>query len=206
MELAEPHRYFIVNKPYDMLSQFKSEREAALLGDLNFNFPAGTHAIGRLDKQSEGLLLLTTNKKITRLLFQGDIPHTRTYLVRVKNTITEASLQAMRAGLPIRGKGGENYLTAPCPVQVVNEPEDLFQPSQSFPLYPPYTWLTITLTEGKFRQIRKMTAALHHRCQRLIRTAIEDILLGDLQPGEVRELSEEAFFSGLHIPLTVSTA
>ncbi|HTL09998.1 MAG TPA: pseudouridine synthase [Chitinophagaceae bacterium] len=194
-----PHRYFAINKPYDMLSQFKSEREAALLGDLNFPFPPGTHAIGRLDKQSEGLLLLTTNKKITKLLFQGTIPHTRTYLVRVKNTMSKEALEAMRAGLHIRGKGGEHYLTAPCPVEVVEEPTDLFQTLQPFPLYPPYTWLTITLTQGKFRQIRKMTAALHHRCQRLIRTSIEDIHLGKLLPGEVRELEEEEFFSRLRI-------
>ena len=66
------HRYFLINKPYDMLSQFKSDKAEVLLGQLDFPFPEGTHAIGRLDKQSEGLLLLTTNKKVTGLLFQGE--------------------------------------------------------------------------------------------------------------------------------------
>ena len=80
------HRYFLVNKPYNMVSQFVSSHDVRLLGDLNFDFPEGTHAIGRLDQNSEGLLLLTTNKKITKLLFQGPIPHKRTYLVQVKNT------------------------------------------------------------------------------------------------------------------------
>ncbi len=182
-----------------MLSQFKSERDAVLLGDLDFDFPAGTHAVGRLDKQSEGLLLLTTNKKVTRLLFQGTTLHKRTYLVKVKNTVSEHALQQMKDGLSIRIKGGGYFTTTPCHVRVVDEPAELFQPANPFPSYPPYTWLQITLTEGKFRQIRKMTTVLHHRCQRLIRTAIEDISLGSMQAGEVKELPEELFFQLLHI-------
>ena len=78
------HRYFLVNKPLNMVSQFVSSHDVRLLTDLNFNFPEGTHAIGRLDQNSEGLLLLTTNKKITKLLFQGTVSHKRTYLVQVK--------------------------------------------------------------------------------------------------------------------------
>jgi len=78
------HRYFIIYKPYNMVSQFVSSHDVRLLGDLDFDFPAGTHAIGRLDNHSEGLLLLTTNPKITRLLFQGITPHERKYLVQVK--------------------------------------------------------------------------------------------------------------------------
>ena len=77
-------RYFIIYKPVNMVSQFISSHEVRLLGDLGFDFPEGTHAIGRLDQHSEGLLLLTTNKKITKQLFQGEKPHTRTYLVQVK--------------------------------------------------------------------------------------------------------------------------
>jgi len=72
----------------NMVSQFVSSHPVKLLGDLEFNFPEETHAIGRLDQNSEGLLLLTTNKKVTRLLFQGLVPHTRTYLVQVKNTVS----------------------------------------------------------------------------------------------------------------------
>ena len=71
------HRYFIIHKPFDMVSQFVSPDDVNLLGDLDFNFPEGTHAIGRLDNHSEGLLILTTNKKVTRLLFQGLLPHKR---------------------------------------------------------------------------------------------------------------------------------
>ncbi|MCW3088654.1 MAG: pseudouridine synthase, partial [Sediminibacterium sp.] len=101
-----PHRYFVLNKPYNMVSQFVSSHPVRLLGELDFDFPAGTHAIGRLDNHSEGLLLLTTDQKITRLLFQGSIPHSRTYLVQVKNTVSEENVDALRKGIPIRVKGG----------------------------------------------------------------------------------------------------
>ena len=196
--MAAP-RYFIVNKPYDMLSQFKSEREAALLGDLDFDFPEGIHAVGRLDKQSEGLLILTTNKNVTRLLFQGETLHKRTYLVKVKNTVSAAVLDQLRKGLSIKVKGGKQYITAPCEVAIVDKPAGLFEQPNALPEYPPFTWLSVTLTEGKFHQIRKMTAALHHRCQRLIRTGIEDICLGNLLPGSVKEIPETVFFELLKI-------
>lgn len=182
-----------------MLSQFKTDGESALLGALDFNFPEGIHAVGRLDKYSEGLLILTTNKRVTRLLFQGDVLHKRTYLVKVKNTVTEAVLQQFRTGLSIRVKGGEHYITAPCEVNIVSKPADLFEQSNPIPDYPPFTWLLITLTEGKYHQIRKMTAALHHRCQRLIRVAIENIELGSLLPGAVKEIEEAVFFDLLKI-------
>jgi 23S rRNA pseudouridine2457 synthase len=193
------HRYFIINKPYDMLSQFVSEKEGDLLGNIAFDFPQGIHAIGRLDKHSEGLLILTTNKKVTRLLFQGTIVHKRTYLVKVKNKVSEANLELLRNGITIRIKGGENYMTAPCDVMRIKKPVVLFERSEPITEYPPCTWLLMTITEGKFHQVRKMVKAIHHRCQRLIRVAIEDIELGPLAPGEVREIEESSFFEQLKI-------
>jgi 23S rRNA pseudouridine2457 synthase len=87
--MSEPiNRYFIINKPYNMVSQFVSPDDVGLLGDIAFDFPEGIHAIGRLDNLSEGLLILTTNRKVTKLLFQGEAPHKRTYLVRVKNVVS----------------------------------------------------------------------------------------------------------------------
>jgi len=182
-----------------MVSQFVSTHEVGLLGDLDFNFPEGTHAIGRLDNHSEGLLLLTTNKKITRLLFQGQTPHTRTYLVQVKNLVSEESLHQLRTGIAIRVKGGSDYITAHCEITIEKKPDHLF--SSGYELRPdvPCTWLRITLTEGKFHQIRKMVAAVHHRCKRLIRVSIEDILLDDLRPGEVKEIGEAEFFQKLRL-------
>lgn len=193
------HRYFILNKPYNMVSQFVSTHDVVLLGDLDFDFPAGTHAIGRLDNNSEGLLLLTTNKKVTRLLFQDTVPHSRTYLVQVKNKVSEESLQQLRTGISIKIKGGEAYTTAPCKVLVMGEPANLFSSGYELRKNVPCTWLQITLTEGKYHQVRKMVAAIHHPCKRLIRTSIENIELGDMKPGEVREITGEDFFRKLRI-------
>ena len=95
------HRYFILNKPMNMVSQFVSSHAVNLLTNLEFKFPPETHAIGRLDQNSEGLLLLTTNKKITRLLFQGLVPHTRTYLVQVKNTVSAETVLKLANGIAI---------------------------------------------------------------------------------------------------------
>jgi 23S rRNA pseudouridine2457 synthase len=100
----------------------------------------------------------------------------------------------------IRIRGAEEaYVTAPCEVEIVEKPTDLFQSGYEFDERIPHTWLRITMTEGKFRQIRKMVTAINHRCQRLIRVAIEDLSLGDLQPGQIRELDEVTFFQQLKI-------
>ena len=84
---SSPHRYFILHKPFDMVSQFIVSHEVRCLADLDIDFPQDIHAIGRLDKDSEGLLILTTNKKVTRLLFQSQTPHQRTYLVQVNHQL-----------------------------------------------------------------------------------------------------------------------
>jgi 23S rRNA pseudouridine2457 synthase len=193
------HRYFIINKPYNMVSQFVSPDKVGLLKDVPFVFPEGIHAIGRLDNDSEGLLILTTNKKVTKLLFESKIPHKRTYLVQVRNIVTPEKLLSLQTGVSIRIKGGEYYTTGACDVQMVEKPAGLFSRPDEFKEGLPNTWLQITLTEGKFHQVRKMTAAVKHRCKRLIRLSIEDLTLGNLQPGEVKEIEEQDFFKQLKI-------
>ncbi len=195
--MLPPHRYFILHKPHGMESQFISPYPGPLLGDLSFHFPEGTHAIGRLDKPSEGLLLLTTNKKITKLLFQSAVPHRRTYNVQVKNTVTEESLAQLRTGVSIRITGESWYTTPPCKVEIVPPPPVPSPLPYSFPVES--TWLSIIITQGKFRQVRKMVAAVRHPCIRLLRTAIEDMELDGLQAGEVREVTEENFFAKLKL-------
>ena len=197
--LENPHRYFIINKPYKMVSQFISPDKVNLLGDLAFDFPEGTHAIGRLDNNSEGLLILTTNKRVTVLLFQSDVPHTRKYLVQVEKHVGPEALHQLRTGISIRIKGGGFYTTTPCNVEIVEKPVDLPKRGHEFREDLPHTWLTIELTEGKYHQIRKMVSSVHHHCKRLIRVSIEDLELGNLPPGEVREIEEEEFFKKLHI-------
>lgn len=199
MEQEIPHRYFILNKPFNMVSQFVSTDEVPLLTAIDFNFPEGTHAIGRLDAHSEGLLILTTNKKVTRLLFQGKVPHKRTYLVQVLHHVSQESLQKIRDGVTIRIKGNVDWITTPCEAEIVEKPADLFLVENALQDFIPHSWLTISLTEGKFHQVRKMVLALRHKCRRLIRMSIEDIHLDDLQPGCVREMNEAEFFQKLKI-------
>jgi len=182
-----------------MVSQFISTHDVGLLGELEFNFPEGIHAVGRLDSNSEGLLILTTNKKVTRLLFSAEVPHKRTYLVQVKNNVSNEKLDLLRKGISIRIKGGIFYTTPACDINKIEQPEDLYKYIENSHQYGPHTWLLITLTEGKYHQVRKMVGAIHHRCKRLIRISIEDLLLNDLAPGKVKELEEKFFFSKLKI-------
>jgi 23S rRNA pseudouridine2457 synthase len=194
-----PNRYFIVNKPYKMVSQFVSPDKVNLLGDIDFDWPEGTHAIGRLDNNSEGLLILTTNKRVTKLLFESDTPHKRMYLVHVEKIVTPERLLQLQTGITIRVKGGGYYTTSPCGVEIVDKPANLPKRAHEFREDLPSSWLLITLTEGKYHQIRKMVSSVYHHCKRLIRISIEDLELGDLQPGCVQEIEEEMFFKKLKI-------
>ena len=188
------HRYFVLNKPANMVSQFISSHNVPLLSDLPFHFPEGTHAIGRLDKDSEGLLLLTTDKSITRLIFSPKKSHKRTYLIMMQNEMTEETFQHLQNGVMIKIKNGEEYQAKPETIKRVYIPVMLYpfasDPREAYP----HTWLLITLTEGKYRQVRKMVLALRHRCLRLIRLQIENITLDGIVPGEVKELDKKTFF------------
>ena len=182
-----------------MESQFVSPFPGDLLGDLSFSFPEGTHAIGRLDKNSEGLLLLTTNKMITALLFQSKVPHKRTYLVQVKHHMSQQKLELLRSGIDIRIRGGATYRTPACEVELVKYEDLKFISDGEHKASLTTTWLLITLTEGKFHQVRKMVLAAGHRCLRLIRVSIENMELGNLQPGEIRVIEQDQFFNQLNL-------
>ncbi len=199
MILQEKPRYFVLNKPANMLSQFIGHNTGNMLGKVDFDFPEGTHAIGRLDNASEGLLILTTNKRVTKLLFQSKIPHKRTYLVQVNDTMSEANLGLLRTGVPIIIKGNSIWQTSPCEVELIAKPDDCYKIENRMHPNNPYCWLKITLTEGKYHQIRKMVVAVNHKCKRLIRTSIEELELGDLPVGQIREFEEETFFKLLKI-------
>ncbi len=192
-------RYFLLNKPMNMVSQFVSTHKVQLLSDIDFKFPEGTHAIGRLDQMSEGLLLLTTNKKVTKLLFQGVRPHTRTYLVQVKNKVSHATLKQLRNGVDISAPNGSSYTTAPCKVDLIEPPINLWDNGLQLHENQQSDWLRIELTEGKYHQVRKMVATMHHRCIRLVRWSIEELTVESITPGEVQEVTEEYFFKALNL-------
>lgn len=204
----QANRYFLLNKPKNMVSQFISSHDVPLLSNLSFQFPSGTHAVGRLDQATEGLLLLTTNKKITKLLFQSEIPHQRTYLVKVKGAINQNTIEHLSKGILISSKQKSEYLTNPCQVQQISQPNNYlpnYQPHDT-DQYVAHSWLLMSLTEGKFHQVRKMVAAAGHKCLRLIRISIEALTIQGIQPGDVLEISEESFFEKLSLQPSVSNS
>lgn len=192
-------RYFIIHKPYKMISQFVSPHRKRLLGHLDFEFPEGIHAIGRLDDNSEGLLILTTDKSLTRRLLHPTLKHSRTYIVQVEKIVSDEKLQMMQDGVDIVAKRVGNYHTMPCEVRRIEKPRWLGPREHEFREDLPQTWLEITLREGKYHQVRKMCSAIGHDCKRLIRVSIDNLELGDLKSGEVRELSQEELFSKLNL-------
>lgn len=195
LEYSKFNRYFLLNKPYNMVSQFVSSHNVPLLGEIDFDFPEGTHAIGRLDGTSEGLLILTTDKTVTRKLFLAKEAHTRSYLVMVQHKMTEQSFLQLQAGINIPINDTEFYLAKPFSLKIITDPTALYKYATDPREIYPHTWLLITLTEGKYRQVRKMVMAVKHRCLRLIRLNISNILLEDIEPGKIKELDEETFYS-----------
>ncbi len=194
------HRYFAIHKPYGMLSQFiGGDKGLRMLGELDFPFPEGTHAIGRLDYTSEGLLLLTTNQAITKLLFNSATPHPRKYLVNVYKHVSDETLAHLASGIRIKIKGGVDYITAPATVRRVPRPVGLPRIGHELREDIAQDWLTITLTEGKHRQIRKMLQGVGHPCHRLIRLSIDGLELENLPPGGVLEMDQAKLYAALNL-------
>src|SRR5687768_15323044 len=180
-----------------MVSQFVSPHKVGLLGDLDFKFPEHTHAIGRLDNTSEGLLILTTDKKLTRLLYSGDKKHERRYLVMVRNEISSETLELLREGISIPVEAGEPYIAKPVSVEIISHATNVYAYAQDPREAYPHTWLLITLTEGEFRQVRKMVMAARHWCLRLMRISIGNLVLSNLRPGEVGEVEKGFLFTSI---------
>lgn len=187
-------RYFIIYKPYKMISQFVSPYKQTLLGDLDYKFPEGTQAVGRLDDDSEGLLILTTDKTLTKRLLHPEKKHKRKYIVQVEKKVEEEALKKLSSGIEILIKKKGAYLTLPCEVNLVEKPANLHPRAHTYKEFLPHSWLEFVLIEGKNRQIRKMCSAVRHDCKRLIRTEIENLTVGDMQPGEVREIAQQELF------------
>lgn len=196
--------YFLIYKPYLMLSQFSREGDklgprSATLADLDFDFPTDVYPVGRLDADSEGLLLLTNDKQLNHRLLNPKFRHNRTYYVQVDGALTEDACQKMSEGVPI-SVDGKSYLTLPAMARPIPEPA---LPERNPPIRYrasiPTSWLSIALHEGKNRQVRKMTAAVGFPTLRLVRWAIENLTAEGMIPGQVRELSRAEVLRGLRI-------
>lgn len=177
-------KYFALNKPYGVLSQFTVEDGKKTLAGL-YNFPENVYPVGRLDMDSEGLLLLTNDKSLTEYLLNPENMHEREYYVEVEGIPTEEELKKLESGVIFEGKK-----TLPAKARLLNNIKIEARESPiRFRKNIPDCWISLTLIEGRNRQVRKMTASIWHPTLRLIRVRIKNILLGDMKPGHVRLLS-----------------
>lgn len=183
------YRYLLFYKPYDVLTQFTdSSTEAGLRKTLKdyIQIP-DVYPVGRLDRDSEGLLLLTNDGKLQHRWSHPRFAHPRTYWVQVERIPTEAALKQLQAGVEI-----QDYRTRPCQVERLSEEPVLppREPPIRFRKNVPTAWLEMTLTEGRNRQVRRMTAAVGFSTLRLVRVAIGHLGIDGLEPGRWRELTE----------------
>ena len=188
----QKHRHFIIHKPFGYLSQFvnnqNKRRNKKLLGELN-EFPEGTMSIGRLDENSEGLLLLTTDGQVSAEIRSKKIE--KEYFVQIDGEITTEAIQTLKEGVEI-GLRNKKYTTLACKIHQLN-PIPVFKERIKKirdERHGPTSWLSITIREGKFRQVRKMTAAVGFPTLRLIRVRIGNIQLNKLEAGQIIEVSD----------------
>jgi 23S rRNA pseudouridine2457 synthase len=183
---ANGFRYVALYKPYDVLCQFTDHDGRATLKD-HVRIP-GVYPAGRLDRDSEGLLLLTDDGPLAHRLTDPRYEHPRTYLVQVERIPDHRALAALRCGMVLN-----DGPTRPAEVELLDEDPSLHE--RPVPIRHrknvPTAWLRLTLREGRNRQVRRMTAAVGCPTLRLVRVAIGPILLGDLVPGGCRELTSE---------------
>lgn len=191
------YRYFIIYKPFKVLSQFSRAEGKQSLADF-FSVPADVYPVGRLDEDSEGLLILTNDKKLNHHLLDPLFNHEKEYWVQVEGAITEQAVKQLQHGVEIN-TGNTYYKTKPCMVSVFNVPPIVPErnPPIRFRINVPDTWISITLTEGKNRQVRKMCAKVGYPVLRLIRARIEKIKTGSMQPGDMIELSKPVIYKKL---------
>ena len=193
------NQYFIIYKPYLVLSQFTSEKEQQNLS-LFFSVPKDVYAVGRLDADSEGLLILTNDRALNHRLLHPKFEHEREYRVQVDGAITGAALQQLQHGITIT-VDGKLYHTKPCITKRL--PDDIMVPPRNPPIRfrkeIPAPWISMILTEGKNRQVRKMTASVGYPTLRLIRHRIVNIELGNMQPGDILELSQKVMYKKLRL-------
>lgn len=184
------HRHFILHKPYGYLSQFvyQLKRHKKLLGEL-YHFPPGTMAIGRLDEDSEGLLLLTTDGKVSDRVCSSKVE--KQYYAQVDGIITAEAVLQLAAGVEI-GFEGKKYHTKSCKVHIPETVPEFCIRAKKIrdDRHGPTSWVSITLTEGKFRQVRKMTSAVGFPTLRLVRVRIGSIYLDQLASSQVIEVNE----------------
>ena len=183
--------YYLFYKPFGVLCQFSDTGGRPTIASYG-PFPRDVYPAGRLDSDSEGLVLLTNDGRLKHLLLEPGRGHPRTYLVQVERVPGASALEKLRKGIVIGGRR-----TLPAGVRLLGREPDL--PGRPVPVRyrknVPTAWLELTLREGRNRQVRHMTAAAGHPTLRLVRSAIGPLTLGGLAPGESRRLSTDEITS-----------
>lgn len=179
-------KLILFNKPFRVMSQFSESDNKETLANY-INIP-GVYPAGRLDYDSEGLLLLTDNGQLQHRIAHPKHKSTKTYWVQVEGEPSEESIQLLRKGVKLK-----DGLTLPAKVRVIAEPK-LWErnPPIRERANIPTTWLEIEITEGRNRQVRRMTASINHPTLRLVRTKIGEWSVKNIVPGEFREIEVEA--------------
>jgi 23S rRNA pseudouridine2457 synthase len=181
------HQHFIHHKPFGYLCQFVCELPKKKLVGTLFDFPEGTMSIGRLDEHSEGLLLLTTDGKLSDFIRGRKIE--KEYYAQVDGIVTDEAIAQLESGVEI-GLKDVKYFTNPCKVRKLMSDPAFASRTKKIrdDRHGPTSWISIIITEGKYRQVRKMTAAAGFPTLRLVRVRIGNVLLGDLKPGKVKPI------------------
>lgn len=181
--------YYKIYKPYGYLSQFvnnqNKRKNKKLLSEL-FNLSDNIMAVGRLDEKSEGLLLLTTDGKFSNHITSSKIE--KEYHVMVDGILTKNDIKVLEKGVEI-SVNGKPYLTKPCYAELLTDTSHIVERFVRDDKHGPTSWLKIVLTEGKFRQVRKMTAKIGFPTLRLVRVRIGDYKLKMMKPGDIETIS-----------------
>lgn len=192
--MASNLEYYVFNKPYGILSQFTDEGRWKGLGSLGI-FPSDVYPLGRLDADSEGLLLLTNDRSLNQRLLNPKFQHTRTYWVQVDHAVKAEALDLLKGPLDLNYKG-KTHRTLPAKAELLDVPDWVGErvPPIRERANIPTTWISLELKEGKNRQVRKMTARAGHPTLRLIRYAIEEVTIEGLAPGEFHLLKQSEIY------------
>ena len=179
------NRYLLFNKPYDVLTQFSPEAGSKAQTLKDFVRVPGVYPAGRLDRDSEGLLLLTNDGWLQHQLTDPRFAHAKTYWAQVEGIPPREALETLASGVILR-----DFRTRPAQVRLLAAVPPLPPrvPPIRYRAAIPTAWVELIISEGKNRQVRRMTAAVGHPTLRLVRVALGPLPLGDLAPGEYREL------------------
>lgn len=183
--------YILFYKPFHVLTQFTPEEGKKTLADF-LDIAKDIYPVGRLDYDSEGLLLLTNDNRLKQRLLEPEFGHKRTYWVQVEGEITEEAISKLEKGVMI-SVNGKKHKTKPAIAKKLDREPELPErdPPIRYRANIPDSWLSLTLTEGKNRQVRRMTAAVGYPTLRLVRYSIEKLTIDGMMPGEYRVLGKD---------------